>query len=88
AVLLKGGHAEGDRATDYLLYRGKVYAFESPKLPKDPRGTGCVLSSALLGYLVKGYPLPEAVKKAKELVYKAIVRAEKLGRCREVLLLD
>jgi len=88
AVLLKGGHKEGKRATDYLLYGGKVYAFGSPKLPKDPRGTGCVLSSALLGYLVLGESLPSAVKKAKALVYEAIKRAEKLGRCREVLLLD
>ncbi|NPB06511.1 MAG: hydroxymethylpyrimidine/phosphomethylpyrimidine kinase [Aquificae bacterium] len=85
AVLLKGGHLSGEKATDYLYDGKKVYAFSAERLPVDARGTGCFLSSALLGYLLKGLPLERAVEEAKRALTEALKRAVKLGACRPVL---
>lgn len=78
AVLVKGGHAEGD-ATD-VLYDGAIHYFTKPRVEgADPHGTGCTLSSAIACYLSLGAPLPVAVEKAKEYVYNAIESAPNLG---------
>jgi len=46
-LVLKGGHSEGDIATDILVFGGKTAKFSRPKIEKTPRGTGCTFSSAL-----------------------------------------
>ena len=77
AVLLKGGHEEGDTKTDILYRRTKsgvdVSYFTSPTvITKNVHGTGCTLSSAIAAYVARGYELSEAVGKAKEYVSEAI----------------
>lgn len=67
-VLLKGGHAEGDKARDLLFENGKTTIFESFRVDLSKRGTGCVLSSAILSNLSKGYSLTEACREAKDYV--------------------
>lgn len=42
-------------------------------------GTGCTLSSAIATYLGLGHPLPEAVRKAREFVRRAILAAPGFG---------
>ena len=60
-VLLKGGHASGDFATDVLLLPGARHALASPRLPHGAKhGSGCVLSAAILARLALGDTLPEA----------------------------
>src|SRR5262249_41947939 len=60
-VLIKGGHLEGDAATD-ILYDGQAYRhFTCPRLTtRNAHGTGCVLSSSIVAYLALGKPLAEA----------------------------
>jgi hydroxymethylpyrimidine/phosphomethylpyrimidine kinase len=65
-VLLKGGHAEGDLATDVLLTPEARYVLASPRLPHgEKHGSGCVLSAAILARLALGDDLPEACRQGK-----------------------
>ena len=67
AVLLKGGHADGPWATDWLHRPGQPpLAFTAPRLPHDKRGTGCTLATALTVALASGADLPEACAFARE----------------------
>lgn len=65
-VLLKGGHADGDFATDVLLTPDTRYTLASPRLPHgEKHGSGCVLSAAILARLALGNDLPEACRQGK-----------------------
>lgn len=77
AILLKGGHEEGDTKRDILYINTtsgiEVSYFTSPTIQTDNiHGTGCTLSSAIAAYMARGCTLTEAVGKAKEYVSKAI----------------
>lgn len=79
AVLIKGGHLEGERMCDLLLTAdcNTPYLFEAPKVEsKNTHGTGCTLSSAIATLLTQGHPLPEAVEKAKAYVYQGILHGK------------
>lgn len=80
AVLLKGGHLPGD-ACDLLLYQGIEQWLSAPRIEtRHTHGTGCALSSAIASNLALGYPVPEAVARAKEYITCAIQGAPGLGR--------
>jgi hydroxymethylpyrimidine/phosphomethylpyrimidine kinase len=81
AVLLKGGHMEGDTLVD-VFYDGTSFEYLSYKrVPtKNTHGTGCTLASAIAGYLAKGLELKEAVRKAREYVQGAIEHSLNLGK--------
>lgn len=81
-VLVKGGHLEGEKAIDLLFDGKKYYQFETSKLDKDVRGTGCIFASALAAYLAEGKEMPAAAKKAKDYVTQAIKGAYQLGKGR------
>lgn len=75
AVLLKGGHLEGD--TTYDIYIDKSGSapqiFENRKIQSNNiHGTGCTLSSAIASHLARGYALKKAVKYAQKYVSNAI----------------
>jgi len=80
AVLVKGGHSEGD-ATD-ILYDGKrFYYYTAPRVDtKHTHGTGCTYSSAIASNLALGMSLPDAVEKAKAYVTTAIIHALGIGK--------
>ncbi|MGI4736075.1 MAG: bifunctional hydroxymethylpyrimidine kinase/phosphomethylpyrimidine kinase [Janthinobacterium lividum] len=60
-VLLKGGHATGDFATDIFLTAGGRHTLATPRLPHgEKHGSGCVLSAAVLARLALGDTLPVA----------------------------
>lgn len=66
AVVIKGGHLEGE-ATD-VLYDGRgwhLYA-SSARFAKRVHGTGCVYSAALAASLAHGKTIPDACRLAKE----------------------
>lgn len=66
AVLVKGGHLEGD-AVDVLFDGEKYHSFPAARIPgKSPRGTGCRFASAIAAHLAKGENLTTAVARAKE----------------------
>ena len=65
-VLLKGGHAAGDFATDVLLLPEVRHTLASPRLPHGAKhGSGCVLSAAVLARLTLGDNLPDACRAGK-----------------------
>ncbi len=62
AVLIKGGHAEGDKAVDILVDAEGELRLEAPRIKtSNTHGTGCTLSSAIAAELAKGASLREAV---------------------------
>ena len=79
AVLMKGGHGEGESATDLLITVAGAVAFSAPRLAtKNTHGTGCTLASAIAAGLAKKYSLSESVQQAKEYLHQALLNAEKL----------
>lgn len=65
-VLLKGGHADGDLATDVLLLPEARYPLAAPRLPHgEKHGSGCVLSAAVLARLALGDDLAAACRAGK-----------------------
>jgi len=81
AVLLKGGHLEGERLTDVLAYKGHVELFTSNRIhTRHTHGTGCTLASAIATGLAQGLPLLEAVKRARAFVHEAIKHAPGFGK--------
>jgi hydroxymethylpyrimidine/phosphomethylpyrimidine kinase len=81
AVLAKGGHAEGDRVTDLLVFPdGDLAQFGDPRIATcHTHGTGCTLSSAIATLLGHGQPLPHAVRLARQFVRRAILAAPGFG---------
>jgi hydroxymethylpyrimidine/phosphomethylpyrimidine kinase len=82
AVLLKGGHLEGERVVDYLLTAdGSVERFESPRiLSRSTHGTGCTLASAIATGIAEGLTLVDSVSRAHRYVLEAIRTAPGLGQ--------
>ncbi len=81
AVVVKGGHLGGSESVDVLYYRGSYYEFRAPRIETTAtHGTGCSFSAAIAGYLARGLDVPEAVRRAKELVTVAIDRGLPIGK--------
>lgn len=79
AVLMKGGHTEGEEATDLLITAAGVEAFSALRLTtKNTHGTGCTLASAIAAGLAKQLSLSDAVKQAKDYLHQALVHSETL----------
>ncbi len=80
AVLVKGGHLEGDRAAD-LFADGAVEEWIEAERIDTPNthGTGCTLSAAITAHLARGASLPDAVRAGKAFVTEAIRHALPLG---------
>lgn len=80
AVLCKGGHKLND-ANDLLVWQGKTMWFKGRRIDNpNTHGTGCTLSSAIASNLAKGYPLDEAVSRAKEYISGALAAMLDLGQ--------
>ncbi len=66
AVLMKGGHASGALATDWLVTAdGNVRELTAPRQAAARRGTGCALASAIAAGLAAQLPLAAACERAK-----------------------
>ncbi|WP_432651614.1 bifunctional hydroxymethylpyrimidine kinase/phosphomethylpyrimidine kinase [Huintestinicola sp.] len=79
-VLIKGGHLEGN-ALDILLYKGKFYYMDIPRIDNpNTHGTGCTLSSAIACGLAEGKSVPEAVECAKKYITKVISAGLDIGK--------
>jgi hydroxymethylpyrimidine/phosphomethylpyrimidine kinase len=80
AVLVKGGHLEGERADDLLLDGGELTWLAAERIDTPhTHGTGCVLSAAITAHLARGASLPEAVRLGKAFVTEAIRHALPIG---------
>ncbi len=81
AVLVKGGHLGGARATDVLVHRAGVRRFDAARLDaRHTHGTGCAYSAAIATHLARGLGLEEAVALAKEFITEAIRHGLAVGR--------
>ena len=91
AVLLKGGHLEGDESIDVLDdgdggddggsggNDGKPEILSAPRIATaNTHGTGCTLSAAIAALLGRGLPLRSAVARAKVYITAAIQAADQL----------
>ncbi len=72
-LLIKGGHLHTEHSNDILISKKSEVVFTAQRLDADKRGTGCVLSSAILSNLALGMPLEKAIIKAKQYVEKYLV---------------
>jgi hydroxymethylpyrimidine/phosphomethylpyrimidine kinase len=81
AVLMKGGHLEGDRVVDLLVHDGKVDRFEDARIPsRHTHGTGCTLASATAAGLAQKMTLRDAFARARAYVREAIATAPGYGQ--------
>jgi len=80
AVLVKGGHLEGE-ATD-LLFDGKDFVILKQERidTKHTHGTGCTLSSTIAANLAKNMTVEEAVRSGKRYITCAIEHGFELGK--------
>ncbi len=73
AVLIKGGHAEGDVVVDGLLDGRTWHAFAAPRLGNATvAGAGDALSAAIVAFLARGETLPDAVERGLRYVRGAV----------------
>ncbi len=71
-VLLKGGHKKDEILVD-IYYDGKVLKkFKWKRIEGEFHGTGCILSSAIVSYIVRGFPKLESIKRARRFLYEQI----------------
>jgi len=81
AVLMKGGHLEGDRVVDLLVHAGGVDRFEDARIAsRSTHGTGCTLASATAAGLAQKMSLRDAVARARAYVRRAIETAPGYGQ--------
>jgi hydroxymethylpyrimidine kinase/phosphomethylpyrimidine kinase len=74
ACLVKGGHLKKG-VLDILFDGERLHIFKKKRIGREVHGTGCFLSSSVLGYLVKGWSLVQACEAASALTSAAIKRA-------------
>lgn len=80
AVLMKGGHADGNICTDLLISdKFPTLALTAPRIDtQNTHGTGCTLSSAIAAGLGKGLSLEHALREAHTYLQAAIRSANTL----------
>jgi hydroxymethylpyrimidine/phosphomethylpyrimidine kinase len=80
AVVVKGGHLEGD-AVDVFWDGERMEDLSAPRIAtKNTHGTGCTYSAAIAARLALGDPLLDAVRGAKAYLTEAIRRSYSVGR--------
>ncbi len=80
AVLIKGGHEEGDALADALIETDNMTSWQGKRIDTtSTHGTGCTLASAVALFLGQGASLSDAVARAREFVRVALYAAPGLG---------
>lgn len=81
AILAKGGHgADLGTCDDILVAEGEVTVFPGSRIDTaNTHGTGCTLSSAIAANLAKGFPLADAIARAKAYVTGALSAGLAMG---------
>ena len=81
AVLIKGGHEEGDALADALIEEDNMTSWQGQRIETtSTHGTGCTLASAIALFLAQGSSLPDAVERAREFVRVALHEGPGLGQ--------
>lgn len=80
AVILKGGHLEGETAEDLIMTESEVFLLSAPRIQtSDTHGTGCTFSAALTAEIAKGRSIMEAAVTAKRFIQSAITHGLEIG---------
>jgi hydroxymethylpyrimidine/phosphomethylpyrimidine kinase len=80
AVLIKGGHEEGDALADALIEEDNMTSWQGQRIDTtSTHGTGCTLASGIAFFLADGATLADAVARAREFVRVALHDAPDLG---------
>jgi hydroxymethylpyrimidine/phosphomethylpyrimidine kinase len=80
AVLIKGGHEEGDALADALIETDNMTSWQGQRIDTtSTHGTGCTMASAIATFLGRGDSLPIAVERARTFVRVALHAAPGLG---------
>ena len=82
AVLIKGGHGEGEMLIDRLVTsQGEAARWEGTRIDTvHTHGTGCTLASAIATGLGQGMVLEAAIDRARQFVRAALTAAPGFGR--------
>ncbi|HEX3424335.1 MAG TPA: bifunctional hydroxymethylpyrimidine kinase/phosphomethylpyrimidine kinase [Sphingomicrobium sp.] len=81
AVLIKGGHDEGDALADALIEEDNMTSWQGQRIDTtSTHGTGCTLASAIAVFLAQGSSLSDSVARAREFVRVALHSAPGLGQ--------
>jgi hydroxymethylpyrimidine/phosphomethylpyrimidine kinase len=81
AVLIKGGHDEGEALADALIETDNMTSWQGQRIDTtSTHGTGCTLASAIALFLAQGSSLADAVSRAREFVRVALHDAPGLGQ--------
>jgi hydroxymethylpyrimidine/phosphomethylpyrimidine kinase len=81
AVLIKGGHEEGDALADALIETDNMTSWQGARIDTEStHGTGCTLASAIACFLGEGDGLISAVERARTFVRLALLEAPGLGQ--------
>ena len=81
AVLIKGGHEEGDALADAQIETDNMTSWQGQRIDTtSTHGTGCTLASAIAFFLASGATLSDAVARAREFVRVALHDAPGLGQ--------
>ena len=81
AVLIKGGHEEGDALADALIEEDNMTSWQGQRIDTpSTHGTGCTLASAIAYFLAEGSSLTDSVARAREFVRVALHDAPSLGQ--------
>lgn len=81
AVLVTGGHLEGEQVWDLLYHQGQHHWFANQRLPMGQvHGTGCTLATAAAVALARGMDLATATATAIAFTRKSIENSILLGK--------
>jgi hydroxymethylpyrimidine/phosphomethylpyrimidine kinase len=81
AVLIKGGHGEGEEIVDLLLVDNRFVELRMRRIQtRHTHGTGCTFASAIASYLALGHSLSEAAARAQSYVAGAIRHGLAIGK--------
>ena len=81
AVLIKGGHEEGDALADALIETDNMTSWQGQRIDTtSTHGTGCTMASAIATFLARGDSLASAVERARTFVRVALHAAPGLGQ--------
>ncbi len=81
AVLIKGGHDEGDALADALIEEDNMTSWQGQRIDtNNTHGTGCTLASAIATFLGQGDTLSSAVDRARIFVRLALQDSPDLGQ--------
>lgn len=75
AVIVKGGHLQGDNVTDLYLDASEEIPLEGPRYPYEVHGSGCCFSAALTAFLAHGASPKDAFIRTREYMDGALSAA-------------